>query len=691
MSKKCQSAVEVMIILAVSIFILSMILVVGSKMLGGSSSKVESSKARTTVDSLSNAADLVYQEGVGSRTRVYVTLPDEIQSFTTQNQTLKMRLYSGGDLKDVYRNLDFNISGELPSEEGNYWIYLESREGYVYISKNASIKDLAPPNSVTNLADKSSGYTWIYWNWTNPSDTDFSQSIVFIGGINVLNTSNNYYNATGLSEDTSYTINIHTKDINGNINDNNVTDDASTLHLPIVIVSLSENPDPVAQNSNVTITANVTSDNEISSVWAELGGVNYSMVRQLQTELVTKWTEDFSSDTDWATWDSEGWGIAYVNSASDCIDDSNDDCMNADGFGTNDLYKQTDIDLSDCVNGSAYFYIEKVKEEGTLESSDCMEAHFSEDSGNSWSSDYNILCDDDPDPTKNITIPDQYLTSQARVMIEKENFGGFGEDVWLDGFRIDCSVQNFTGLWELSHNTSDETGLVSYTVYANDTSGNNAVPKTGNFTVELIWSLLFSDNFDRSDSSILGNGWIEVDSDSDADSKISSNRLVLDTDDNTNQPRALHSFDQKSTGTVNWTYTLNFERTGSENWYELFMQLGNNATMVDPSTSDSTGVAVNLKWAGPNQGMTNHEGFGYVQGGSVTEVEIVSGGDAVIEIIADMDSNVFNVSVDGVQKANDVSFDNNVSVDAVRIYTDGLYQNNFDLREIDSITVHHKP
>jgi hypothetical protein len=88
--------------------------------------------------------------------------------------------------------------------------------------------------------------------------------------------------------------------------------------------------------------------------------------------------------------------------------------------------------------------------------------------------------------------------------------------------------------------------------------------------------------------------------------------------------------------------------------------------------------------------MTNHEGFGYVQGASVTEVAIVSDNNAIIEVIADLDSNVFNLTIDGNLEASNVAFDNNVTIDAVRLYTDELNQNNFNLREFDDLVIQKK-
>ncbi|MBD3248894.1 hypothetical protein GF336_02500, partial [Candidatus Woesearchaeota archaeon] len=103
--------------------------------------------------------------------------------------------------------------------------------------------DIIPPAAVGNLSEQKVNTTWIYWNWTNPS-ADFSEAIIYIGGTNAANTSDNYYNATGLNPDTSYTIRINTKDSSGNINYTNITDTASTAEGPDVYAPNIQSTDP---------------------------------------------------------------------------------------------------------------------------------------------------------------------------------------------------------------------------------------------------------------------------------------------------------------------------------------------------------------------------------------------------------------------------------------------------------------
>ena len=80
--------------------------------------------------------------------------------------------------------------------------------------------DATPPTSITNLTVSAYAQTYINWTWTDSGDSDFSKVMVYINGIFQTNVSNGtqYYNATGLTANTGYTISTRTVDTYGNTN-----------------------------------------------------------------------------------------------------------------------------------------------------------------------------------------------------------------------------------------------------------------------------------------------------------------------------------------------------------------------------------------------------------------------------------------------------------------------------------------
>lgn len=84
------------------------------------------------------------------------------------------------------------------------------------INQNKTIYDTSPPESVSNLQNITYATTYINWTWSMQSEVD--HVMVYINGSHVANTSNQYYNATNLSPDTSYTISTRTVDVYENVN-----------------------------------------------------------------------------------------------------------------------------------------------------------------------------------------------------------------------------------------------------------------------------------------------------------------------------------------------------------------------------------------------------------------------------------------------------------------------------------------
>ncbi|MBW3004047.1 hypothetical protein KY337_05785 [Candidatus Woesearchaeota archaeon] len=151
-------------------------------------------------------------------------------------------------------------------------------EVFVYVLEE--IIDETVPASVTNLANQSVDPYSIYWNWTNPTDEDFNSTIIYLDGVNVVNLSApvNYYNATGLEDETNYTITVHTMDHTGNVNDTDVNSTVTTQVCGIQVNNISDSPDPVTQGEIINFTANVTSISQVDTVLVEVDANNYTML-----------------------------------------------------------------------------------------------------------------------------------------------------------------------------------------------------------------------------------------------------------------------------------------------------------------------------------------------------------------------------------------------------------------------------
>ncbi len=174
--------------------------------------------------------------------------------------------------------------------------------------------DSTPPASVTSLANQSRSQTWIYWNWTNPADADFSQAIIYLNGSNVANTSNNYYNATSLQNFTDYTLTVHTKDTNGNINNTDVNSTARTLSYNNIPVSTTPAITPAIAytNDDLNCTFTITDADAVDTLTANYTWYNGSTAILSAILSVTNGTENSVILAAGNTTKTETWNCSVI-------------------------------------------------------------------------------------------------------------------------------------------------------------------------------------------------------------------------------------------------------------------------------------------------------------------------------------------------------------------------------------------
>ncbi|HUV27271.1 MAG TPA: hypothetical protein VMW34_07870, partial [Anaerolineales bacterium] len=194
-------------------------------------------------------------------------------------------------------------------------------------------------------------------------------------------------------------------------------------------------------------------------------------------------------------------------------------------------------------------------------------------------------------------------------------------------------------------------------------------------------ALLFSDTFDRPDSNLIGNGWIEVE-DSGAQLGILDNRLCfLDTSDVPNRPIAQIDFQQVSSGELLWNFNFDWIRITQEGTYRVFMQLGDQVQFS--SDNQNNGVAVNLVWTRIND---VHQTLGFRQAGVDTAISAVSG-PTDFSVLVNLDKHTFQVSLDGEVIQPDIPFDNHVNINSVRFFSDVLNDEYFSGRCFDNLSL----
>ena len=131
--KRGQSSIELIVLFSLGLAIVLIILSLNQNTISSIASQFEAEKAKSALNDISNAAELVYREGAGAKTKIFVSLPGGINKINISSNLMDFSLYSGGNLRNIYRTFGFNVSGNISKEEGNNWVIVESKDGFVSI------------------------------------------------------------------------------------------------------------------------------------------------------------------------------------------------------------------------------------------------------------------------------------------------------------------------------------------------------------------------------------------------------------------------------------------------------------------------------------------------------------------------------------------------------------------------------
>jgi len=195
------------------------------------------------------------------------------------------------------------------------------------------------------------------------------------------------------------------------------------------------------------------------------------------------------------------------------------------------------------------------------------------------------------------------------------------------------------------------------------------------------YEIIFADDFNRSDNQNVENNWQELETNDGLVEVVNNQLFFVDTSDNVLKPQVKHSFNKVESGSLYWEFDMNWARSGNENDYRLYIQLGDSSQLTN-TTSDA-GVAVNLVWQnlnGDQQSLTHKASSNYSKIANIS-------GDNHITIEANVDTNTYTLYINDVLVASDLAFDRDVSIDTVRFMTDGLNEQNFSGRYFDNVEI----
>ena len=129
-----QVAFEYMIIVAaVLVFLIPVwTYVSGVQMQAGSELSI--SYARNAAEQIADTAGLVYSQGPPAKVNMRIYIPSGVEEINIIGKTIVLRVRTTAGVSDVFSISIAEMNGTLPSQEGNYLVTVEAKDGFVQIS-----------------------------------------------------------------------------------------------------------------------------------------------------------------------------------------------------------------------------------------------------------------------------------------------------------------------------------------------------------------------------------------------------------------------------------------------------------------------------------------------------------------------------------------------------------------------------
>ncbi len=128
---KAQTSIEMLIVIAVSLVVLVAVVAFAGNQIGIINQQADSDKAQKSVEDLRNAVREVYAEGSGAKKPVFIEIPHSIDPILTGLEGEAIVINIAGS--DFIAETGVTLAGSIPTEPGGHNVWVEAREGFVFI------------------------------------------------------------------------------------------------------------------------------------------------------------------------------------------------------------------------------------------------------------------------------------------------------------------------------------------------------------------------------------------------------------------------------------------------------------------------------------------------------------------------------------------------------------------------------
>ncbi len=205
--------------------------------------------------------------------------------------------------------------------------------------------------------------------------------------------------------------------------------------------------------------------------------------------------------------------------------------------------------------------------------------------------------------------------------------------------------------------------------------------------------IIFNDDFNRSNSATVGNGWTEYEPSADSNAKITSQQLEMNGKNDKFEPCVVNTLTTTSStannSTLKWSFLYDFEYMDVDK-YSIYFDIGNSLT-CDGTKSPGNEV-IRLEQLANNEVTDPQDWMWYTTTGAKTAVAKINGA-TTIEAILYQDTSTLDLSftgagfIDGAQVTTDIPFDNLTEIDTIRILLSRLTETDWNTKFVDDIVM----
>lgn len=131
---RAQTAFEYMIIAIFVLAFLTPIWIYLSQVQAQTNDEFILSYAKNAVSQIAKKSDLVYSQRMEAKIKINIYIPRGVEEINITGNEINMRVSTMAGPVDVFDTSIAQLQGDLPTQEGLYWILIKSEGDYVNVT-----------------------------------------------------------------------------------------------------------------------------------------------------------------------------------------------------------------------------------------------------------------------------------------------------------------------------------------------------------------------------------------------------------------------------------------------------------------------------------------------------------------------------------------------------------------------------